>query len=481
MNKIYTLKNKWYFPVILFGIYFCFIHFFIYFTNFGDDAGFAKGYNDPTLPISLRKGLHGLSLIEAMKLITDKLETWSSRYLVEYTIALFYSVLNRFWFAILDVFILILFLYSFIKLIYENVKIENAYFLTGISLLFPIIIMSSAGWLVTTINFLWSASFALYSSLLLKNIILDKYISKYQLVFGILAFIYAVNAEQMSAVFTVITALLLFYCIYKKQNIKQISFMFIISAFSLLHHLLSPANANRAKLETIRFFPDYDMITFAEKIELGFMQIAANMFYAPNLIYLILCLLVFIIIYKKYNDFWVRFLSSVPLAVILIFGFFNKFISSIYNNFNLIPSLKGFAIGDKYTGIVSFDNFSAVTSYVPVMLAVISVLFLAAAIYYCLCFKSKLLSLFMSLIYLLGIGAGSIMGFSPTVYVSHYRTHTIVYLCLMVVIGFIYSKNEDTMDSKSKTVLKTVLLIAVILSLIIQSEKIMNIYVYHSK
>lgn len=467
MNKIYTLKNKWYFPVILFGIYFCFIHFFIYFANYNDDAYYTKKFNE-------------LSLIEVFKHFNSKLETWSSRYLVEYTIALFYSVLNRFWFAILDVFILILFLYSFIKLIYENVKIESAYFLTGISLLFPIIIMSSAGWLVTTINFLWPASFALYSSLLLKNIILDKYISKYQLVFGILAFIYAVNAEQMSAVLTVITALLFFYSIYKKQNIKLISFMFIISTVHLLYHLLCPGNTSRAKVE-MRWFPDYDMITFVEKIELGFMQIAANMFYAPNLMYLILCLLVFIIIYKKYNDFWVRFLSSVPLAVILIFGFFNKFISSIYNNFNLIPSLKGFAIGDKYTGIVSFDNFSAVTSYVPVMLAVISVLFLAAAIYYCLCFKSKLLSLFMSLIYLLGIGAGSIIGFSPTVYVSHYRTHTIVYLCLMVVIGFIYSKNEDTMDSKSKTVLKTVLLIAVILSLIIQSEKIMNIYVYHSK
>lgn len=469
MNKIYTLKNKWYFPIILFGIYFCFIHFFIYFTNCNDDLTYTKKFN-------------GLSVIEVFKHFNSKLETWSSRYLIEYTIALFYSVLNRFWATVLNFFVFILFLYSFIKLIYENIKVENAYFLTGICLLFPIGILFTAGYIVTSINYLWPASFALYSSLLLKNIILDKYICKYQLVFGILAFIYAVNAEQMSVVLTIITALLFFYSIYKKQNIKLISFMFIISTVHLLYHLLCSGNTNRAKVETIRFFPDYDMITFAEKIELGFMQIAANMFYAPNLMYLILCLLVFLIVYKKYNDFWVRFLSSVPLAVILIFGFFNKFISSIYYNFNIIPTLKGFTYYDgNYTGIVSFDNFSAVTSYVPVMLAVISVLFLAAAIYYCLCFKSKLLSLFMSLIYLLGIGAGSLMGLSPTVYASANRPHTIVYLCLIIVTGFIYSRNENTLDNKSKTVLKTVLLIAVILSLIIQSEHIVDYYIIYSK
>ena len=232
MNKIYTIKNKWYFPIILFSIYMLFIHIFIYFTNFGDDARWTKSFN-------------GLSLSEVFIKISNKLETWSSRYLIEYTIALFYAMLNRFWFAVSNFFIFILFLYSFIKLVYEDITIENTYFLTGIFLLFPIGIFSTAGWLATLINFLWPASFALYASLLLKNIILDKDISKHQLIFGLLAFIYAVNVEQISAVFTIITALLLFYSVYKKNNVKLVSLMFLISIVNLIHHLLSPANANR--------------------------------------------------------------------------------------------------------------------------------------------------------------------------------------------------------------------------------------------
>ena len=73
MNKIDSLRHRWYFPIILVGIYLCFIHIFIYFANYHDDVAFAKAY-------------HGLSLFEAFNKATSKLESWSSRYIIEYQI-----------------------------------------------------------------------------------------------------------------------------------------------------------------------------------------------------------------------------------------------------------------------------------------------------------------------------------------------------------------------------------------------------------
>lgn len=462
MNKIDSLRHRWYFPIILVGIYLCFIHIFIYFANYHDDVAFAKAY-------------HGLSLFEAFNKATSKLESWSSRYIIEYQITIFYTILNRLWFVILDIFVLILFLYSLIKLVCDKVdNKDDVYIISGFFLLFPMSIISAVGWLGPSINFVWPISFALYSSLLLKNILLNENSTKIQYFIGVLSFIYAVNAEQVSAVYTIVITLLLVYNIYNKKYNKLMFFMFTFSIINLLFHLIWKGNASRKVMETINWFPNFEMITYIEKIELGFMQIAANIFYAPNLMNLILCVLIFLIIWQRYKDFWILFLSSFPLAVIMLFGFFNNFFSSIYHNFNMIPTLKGFLDSGKYDGVVSFDNFFKLTSYFPVILAVVSVLFLAVAIYYSLAHKSKPLSLFMSFIYLLGIGGSSIMGFSPTIYASAYRTQTIVYLCIMIVLGFIYYNNRGFLDNKYKRLFKIILLIAVILSIIIQSEHIID-------
>lgn len=460
MNKEFQFSKKWYFPIFLYGIYICFLNIFMYLTSVGDDLQFFELYN-------------GLSLNEVIDVLLKKYKTWSSRYLIEATIGIINAFFNRIWFIIFNIFFFILMLYSFIKLIYDDVKSEGVYVLTGIFLLFPITILYSAGWLATLINYLWPASCALYSSLLIKNMILKRSISKIQLILGIFALIYAINPEQNAAVFTVVTAIVFFYSIYSRKYIGLSLFMFVLSSVMLVSILLSPGNDHRYIVERSVYFPNIDMISLIEKLDLGFMFISSSLFYSPNLMLLILCILIFLVIRKRYDNFWVKFLSIVPLAVIVLFGFLNIYLSQIID-VKIIPFVKGFADGGRYPGVLTLDNFDSVVSYVPSVVAIIATLFLMFSIYYSLCFKSKLLSLFISFLFILGVGAGTIMGFSPPMY--SYRTHTVVYVCLMIVIGFLYSLNEDILDSKDKSIFKIILLICVAVSVSIQSISIMSAY-----
>lgn len=457
MNKIIKLKESKSAPLVALCVVQCIIHIFMGFVRGTDDIAFQQYF----------------SVFVNWQWQVTQFYEWASRIIINNT-AIFIAGLNILVWRILDILMISLIPYSLTEICCKGYKREFRYFVVALWLAYPMMQMMTAGWVVTTISYLWPISSGLYSGILIKKAVCDETLQRHQLVLGILALLYSCNAEQNAVVFVVIMSVLLGYSLYRKHNIKLLAILWLLCILSLLVHLLCPGNANRSIASISMYFPDYQMLSLVEKLQLGFVEIEANMFLGPTWIHLLLCILVCIFAWKTHKQFWIRFASTVPLAVQLGVGFFGQILSDWFPNTKYIPNTSPEIYQSAYAQLVNLDNYHLAMSYIPVMVLFFSMCCLAIGIYYC--FRSKSKALFTVLLYFCSVGAGMMMGFSPSIYASGYRTHICTYACIMLVISLLFQENQKRLSIMEKQALYTFMFIVAAFTVFSQGAMIVEVY-----
>ena len=196
-----------------------------------------------------------------------KYYNWSSRQLIE-SVLYFISVHSHVWMLLNS--LVITMIAKLIEAIFCNHTIKMKILCCIGTLIYPLIDMSSAGWMATTINYYWPLGAILINLYYLKkanNLIKLKW---YEYIISSIALLFAANQEQG---FAILLGTYFFYIIYCFINKRKISFFVILNIVLIIasgtYIFTCPGNWVRKKQEVKNWFPDFGTLSFFRKIEIG--------------------------------------------------------------------------------------------------------------------------------------------------------------------------------------------------------------------
>lgn len=297
---------------------------------------------------------------------------------------------------------------------------------------FPAMVVVDAGFIATTVNYLWPVAFGLTVLLIFQNIASDK--QSFVHILGVPLALYAVNMEQMSAV---LTATLIIGCVYlffvkRRFNIYPLIFL-AISAFGLVYAYVGNTSQDNSRMlrETARYFPDFASLGFLEKLELGFSStmycftMDVRFAFAAFVAFTVFLAVVLFRNSKKLSGRLAALFPIVSAVVLTAVNFIKPF-----------ENLK------HYRMTKAVYHFSAVADiYFVIVLACI--MYTLAVI-----LKEKRLVIKAYTVLAAGFASRMIMGFSPTVWASGYRTFFIMFISFIVVTIIIMERERTASEGR---------------------------------
>ena len=404
-----------YFPFVLYGIIICLIHLDIN-LQWGDDIFFANAIQN------------NLSLTEWQNYLSLRYEQWTSRLLIEIVLILMakFPVIWR----ILDIIAMLWIGVSFSIFFNSEKKMEINWFIVFAILCFPFETMNSAGWIATTLNYLWPFAAGMVACIPIYNKIKKQSTSIGLYIISLIAILFASNQEQMCAIMLAICSFFIIYIFFRDKKISRYLFIeLIISFVSFIYILQCPGNSLRKISEVSKWFPEYDQLSFLRKLEMGYSSSLYEFIMKSNLVFVLFCLvLVFLVVYNNKKIKYIIF-SSVPLVATLIFGLFSNITELI------LPHLV--ELNTKMTKIGTGIQLANVSSWIPDF--IITFVFICIIISLWVGFNDKRIACLSIFLVLLGLASRWIMGFSPTIWDSGLRTFLFMYFSYIVVAILIFN------------------------------------------
>jgi len=284
-----------------------------------------------------------------------------------------------------------------------------------------------AGFMATTINYLWPTTFALFLIYSLLHFVPHQKVSWLRIALCVPALFYAMNMQQMALVLpALLAALLLLQVLKNKQVGKSIATaVFLVcalagAAFSFFQS--TGGEASRLVRESARYFPDFASLSILQRAELGFsstMHGLSASLSIPAALFLLFCVFLVIMAFRQSARRHVKVASLLPITVTTTL-------------LCLQAQLPLVNYGMRHASYL----FSPVTFAAFVLLACAT----AFAVFLLLSPQDRLLAF-----YVLGLGVGSriLMGFSPTVWASGVRTFYLLLLSMLFVGYQIYRNMKE--------------------------------------
>lgn len=421
--RLKTKNNKNY--ILFFSVIFC-LHLCMR-TNFGDDSDYFLNI------------LGKNSMAEFWKI---RYHGWSSRLIIESVLV--YLVHAPFVWKILDSLIYVLLAKTIAELLDLTGNEKGESLILSLLMLYPLTNMSSAGWMATTLNYLWVAAFMLYSLIPLSYILKKKKVTLFQWITCSLAALYASNQEQacacMCLIFFCALLILLFHPKYRKNHAGtgMILFLLVICMGNLLFILTCPGNANRSvhELSTSIDAVNYARYSSIDKIILGYKNSMVSIFSAKDFVLPLFLLVLLIAVIKRMG------LCSLYSALLSL-PFF-------------ISMLRFFPLESMYE-ILFITNSLPLTDNTNYMLkepyaSLLFWIFILLLILLSLLAISTDFSELMHMLFVLGCGLGSsmILGFSPSYAYSEKRTLIFFYFALIYCTVYITKKHLTFLSENKK-------------------------------
>lgn len=325
----------------------------------------------------------------------------------------------------------------------------------GAVLIFPFHDMGTAGWITTTVTHFWPLWGIFFVGLLIKKMAAEEYIHPIEAVLGVFVCIMTGSHEQYAVIMTVLFVL---YGIrlwqQKKRPVCLPLFMALVltAAVSLAVIALCPGNAGRNAV-SLADLPIYETFGFGDKLYLGLLSIERVFIANADVVFFVVLLIWTMLVYKKTDDYKKTLISGVPLLI--LFG--QTVVRTAY------PGLSGLFVMPEQ--ILEW-SWSELSTWIPMVYLVLTI---AAMLYALYQLFGEDLSAYISVLILLGcgFGAGMVLGFMATIYVSGERVYAPLYAILLLVTLFaVYTHREIVQRSVRQTSGKLVLTVLGLLCLV---------------
>ena len=420
MKKIKSFFRSIYqredFPLIIFSVV-CFLFYLCLPVSYDDRVQIPK--------------CTGLSLKGYWDLMVFDYFKWSSRVIVNgvmYFMLGHNGVLWKFLTAAI-----LFFLMKFLSRIMDFPDRRKGYLIIiAMFLLVPWEYLGGAGWGACTITYLWPIALGTLSFTTVYKAMNGLPVKWWEYMLCTVILLFSTNQEQMGAVLLAANGIIFLYFLFT-HRLKFVYFWnSLIAASGTLFNLTVPGNALRSEVEAAARFPDWDMVSMLDKLDLGYSLSMDKLLTGKgSVLFPLLALFLMIGIWIKYKDRLYRGISAVPFAYFVLFGLLGNVTVNIFDHFPAGNTI------DKF-GAVNTQNAFHMSGYMQLILySVAGACFLLS--FYVL-IKDTLAGIGMMLLMLAAIAVRIVIGFSPTVYASGDRTYLVTYYVLFFAALLIYKK-----------------------------------------
>ena len=436
------LKNRrQYFPFIFLAL-FIFVFHFIATDKFSDDIIFME-----TNP--LQDGL--------IPLITDIYNNWTSRLFIYPTMVALSNAPIFIW-RVLELAALLLLAVSISKLVIHEEKYSSNCFLVGFMLLYPYWHMATAGWIATTTNFTFPLALGTFALLTLKRIREGVNISIPRYIFYIIAILYSTDAEQgvmiLFVVFTTLTALQLYNkSVFPLKYKITLYCSLLYSVARLVFTLTTPGNSVRA-LAGHWQVPEFAEYSLFQRILLGFELTAMHYTTFTIMLFPLFSLFLIIIVWHKHRVIHKRIIAAIPFVI-------SVFLSAL----TAINAVQFARANLAYMDGQFLNTFIMITIPNWTGSNFIFLLFFICLFYtlYLSCSNFKE-SCFVIGVMLLGVLSQLVLGLSPSLYGSAFRTFIYASFAMIACATYLYDRGASAYIGK---LTKVFIMIACMVNIII--------------
>lgn len=367
--------------------------------------------------------------------LAERYETWTSRVVLE---GILVTVIKVPWlWRILD-FLALATLPLLLAGIFGKKDTIINWCAAGAVLLYPFHDMGTAGWITTTETHFWPLWCFFFVSFLVKKMLTGEKISIAEAIGGILASVVTGSHEQWAVIMFVVLALYGFYLWKKRQkpaNLPVLIPLVLINLVSLAVIALCPGNAARNQV-SIHDLPVYAEFNFGQKLYLGLLSVERVFIANVDVVFLAVVLIWAFLVYLKTNDYVKTLISALPLLI--LFG--QTVLRTAYPGFSGI-----FVMPEQ---ILEW-SWSELSTWIPMVYLAVTLASMLYALYILL--GDNLLEYIYALLILgCGFGAGVVVGFMATIYVSGERVYAALYMALICVTLFCISKQRAEVQEKIK-------------------------------
>lgn len=320
---------------------------------------------------------------------------------------------------IVNPFVLTFFAFFFARLI--PVKDENRQkinWLVAVTSVFPCMIVVDAGFIATTVNYMYPGLCALITLNILKKAFDNKKIRWWEYLVSIPLIAYTTNMQQLGAVLFLIFACVTVYFAFKKRFVFYALFdTLLYLGGSVYAYCINVFGENNRMLRSAKlFFPEFPELNLFQKAELGFSSTFYNLVMYPHFSYAsfvaFTAFLCFCVLKSTKKPFEI-IAGVLPVAATVVFG-----------ALSFVPS---FSLGYREYGLDKAVYTFAVIPYLVYIPVIAAILFSL----YKLLGKDKFFVSFGLLF--VGLVSRMIMGFSPTVWASGQRTFFIMFIAFIAI------------------------------------------------
>ena len=408
-----------YYPFLLFFVLMLLMHL-VMGVN-GDDIRYAKVLTNQTL----------------VDYITYRYYNWSSRILIE-SILIVLVRQNMILWETIDCVLYTVAVYYVIKVFNRRNSTHIALLGVLLFLMYPFHEMATAGWIATTLNYLWPFSFAMISAIPLINLLYDKRTSVWVYIVSALALVYAVQQEQCCALIFGLNLVYLVKCYIKKEELNRYNiFVILVSFVSLVFIFTCPGNSIRFAEELSYWYPQYASYGILEKIYLGLIPTFALLLEEKIIFPLFYLILTVLALLKVENRYWKGFLKLNIVFILFLVVFKtcldvstlgsaldSAMVSRLAAPFGMVVDLI-WPLKEALL-VMGYETVPAIN-----VLTVLIALYLLASS--CLMLVKVFDGYDYLILFLAGFMSKFVTGFSPTVFASGPRTLVFFYFLLIAI------------------------------------------------
>lgn len=381
-------------------------------TGTQDDAWFAEMLNTNTLPGYL----------------IWRYREWSSRLPIEAAFVLF-THWNPWIWRIVDSLMILLLIYAISKVFVRENKKNYILPIFMLLTLIPLGMLHSAGWITSTICYIWPAALGLYAMIPLRKWFDGEKPATYEYITVTLALLFATSQEQAAAII-LCTYLLCGFALYKKKGEIHPYFWVVIAIclLAVLNIIVCPGNAIRNEVTITNSFPEFAYLNFGQKLYMGY--VSAFSFFVScegfNLIFVALTGTLCIAVFYKYQDLTKGNVALIPFLCTFILGWLAR-----------VALKNGWIENNTLLRLVQNDQLQQFTLFKTGHLILECVLFgiillcILVEIYWI--FGKTWQCLLTCMVLFAGIASRMILGFTPSIYISAGRTAFFCCLAFLIV------------------------------------------------
>ena len=369
-----------------------------------------------------------------ISIVINRYFTWTSRVIIESVMLFVLKNLNGILWNIINALIIILLYYSLNKIFNKKKDLYIKYIISILIMLYSYNDMNTAGWSATTINYLWPLSLGIFSFIPIIHKCSNKI-----LFLTIPALLFTCNQEQCAALVLGFSIIFLIHYYKENKRINKLTLIYLlISIIGIVFALTSPGNANRVMVESQTWFTDFNKLNILDKLLISFSNTYEVLLGRINYIIILLYIALTYYFYKNKN------IKLMIPSIILLLGTI------------IIPKLNIYTLNTLYyshhvekNNVIPILNLNS-TNYIITI--IVSLIYLITTIILLSKIKKKELNILCPIIYIASIASRMIVGFSPTIFTSSFRTSIFMnFLIIMIII--IILKNIKLLKKEKKIII----------------------------